>query len=118
MSKISLMSKIKRYYMSEFNIINVVYLTFRLFPILLPMYFVISTIFSLDIKGFIYLAGLLIACILNVFVESKIKGVFDFDVKGEKNNKCNIISLGYKTPLSQTIYAYTIFFIFTTFLSL
>jgi len=46
----------------ELNIITIAYLFFRLAPFIIVCYFSLSSVFNQDIKGLIYLGGLLIAC--------------------------------------------------------
>jgi hypothetical protein len=94
---------------------------FRLLPIILPSFFILSSLFSQDIKGLIYLAGLLIACFITMLFG---KAVFDFfpnlaytfDSPATDSIKCNLISLnGVKgisiVPLSQAVYSYTLWYL-------
>jgi hypothetical protein len=104
------------YIMLELNIYNIIYLTFRLLPIILPSYFILSSIFSQDIKGIIYLAGLLIASFLTVLFANSVDENFWGLVSLNPSAKCNLISLNgvspiSKVPLSQTVYAYTLFYL-------
>jgi hypothetical protein len=97
----------------HFNPEKISYLTFRLFPILLPMYFIISSIFSQDIKGVIYLAGLLFTCLIS-FMTGNMNHFSD--LPQDADPKCYQVSLGdskslSNIPLSQTIYAYTFFYL-------
>ena len=46
----------------DINIVTLSYLFFRLAPFIIVCYFSLSSIFNQDIKGLIYLAGLLITC--------------------------------------------------------
>lgn len=106
--------------MLELNVYNIIYLTFRLLPIILPSYFILSSIFSQDIKGIIYLAGLLIASFLTVLFANSVDENFfklgmGMGIDGA-SAKCNLISLNgvnpvSKVPLSQTVYAYTLFYL-------
>ena len=101
--------------MNGITIENIVYLLFRIFPILLIFYFVLSTLFSLDVKGFVYLGGLAISIILTIVIGKK----WNIIQPTNPNSKCHLISLTNENipysnaPLSQTIYAYTFFFIVT-----
>jgi len=108
--------------MFELDLYNIVYLTFRLLPIILPSYFILSSIFSQDIKGLIYLAGLLIASIVTIGMGNylpKIDGFENLFTTGANDNtklKCNLIALGgnsavSQVPLSQAVFAYTFFYI-------
>jgi len=106
--------------MIDLNIYNIVYLTFRLLPIILPTYFILSSVFSQDIKGLIYLAGLLIACIITILFSKSIYENFP-ELKLNTNpnpnvDKCNLITLNgigpiSEVPLSQAVYAYTFWYI-------
>ena len=86
------------------------YITFRLAPFILVSFFVISSIFRQDIKGLIYLMGLVLACFCtalfgNLFPMNITKS--DIDIR-----KCNVFTLTKagplsKIPLSQTVFGYT-----------
>lgn len=101
----------------EVNIKNIVYLLFRMMPIILPTFFILSSIFSQDIKGLIYLAGLLVSTILVIMVSKSFFDLFPNWAKDTTENvKCSLISLNGISPttivpLSQAVYAYTFGFI-------
>jgi hypothetical protein len=104
--------------MFELNAYNVSYLTFRLFPIILPTYFILSSIFSQDIKGLIYLAGLLIAAFITIlFGNSFFKNFPALSVQQDVQAQCHLISLNgvnpvsKHAPLSQVVYAFTFTYI-------
>ena len=44
----------------DFNIINILYMFFRLAPFIIVSYFTLQSIFNQDLKGVIYLIGLLV----------------------------------------------------------
>jgi hypothetical protein len=108
----------------RFDLSNVLYLMFRLFPIILPAFFILSSIFSMDMKGLIYLAGLMFSVILTILTANTLKkgGLFDISTanaiyKYNEDNKwrCEIISLTKEktpfspyAPLSQVVYSYTL----------
>jgi hypothetical protein len=99
----------------ELNVYNIVYLTFRLLPIILPTYFILSSIFSQDIKGIIYLAGLLMACMIALLFGKSFYDIFPNNT-GIVSETCNLIALNGTSPistvpLSQAVYAYTFFYI-------
>jgi hypothetical protein len=52
---------------------------FKLFsaisPMLLVFFLVVSSLFNQDVKGLIYLAGLMLACIINIFAMNQIKSI-------------------------------------------
>jgi hypothetical protein len=115
--------------MAKINIFNLTYLFFRLAPFILVCYFTLQSIFNQDIKGLIYLLGLLAACFMTVLVGSfagfeeavgEISDGLSADQKtaalGEKairDAKCNLLTLGENgpisnLPLSQSILGYTL----------
>ena len=51
--------------MRELNLGSIGYLTFRLAPFILVSFFVLSSMFRQDIKGLIYVVGLIIAGFCN-----------------------------------------------------
>jgi len=110
---------------------KVLFLLFRLFPIILPSYFILSSIFSVDIKGVIYLAGLLFATISSILIANTLKPLVgswfqDLATKRRPNplvngdhSRCEVITLGLGTttspsrlsenaPLSQVVYTFTL----------
>jgi hypothetical protein len=97
-----------------FKPFNLLYLAFRLAPFIIVSSFVLQSILNWDVRGIIYLLGLMIACgctlLINRFHKSN--GV-------TLNPKCGIISLGEETgatisnyPLSMTTYGFTFFYLF------
>jgi len=94
--------------MAKLDLQNIAYLMFRLMPIILPSYFILSSIFAQDLKAFIYLAGLLFASVVAIFTSNWIPTIAP-DIKGIS---CNLIRLGETSPisnipLSMVVYAYT-----------
>jgi len=110
--------------MAKLNIFNLTYLFFRLAPFILVSYFTLQSIFNQDIKGLIYLFGLLGACLMTILVGSFAgfdqidSGTSDSDANaaGERalrDAKCNLLTLGENgpisnLPLSQSILGYTL----------
>jgi hypothetical protein len=82
---------------------NIIYLVFRLFPVFLVMFFVFSSIFTMDLKGFIYLCGLCFSVLFAILTTNTIEKLFTksewwvVDGLTEENKKrrsrCEIISL-------------------------
>ena len=103
--------------MSIPNISNVLYLSFRLGPFIMVCCFLLQSILNWDMKGIVYLAGLLMACLANVIVNSQISTPL---AEYLPNPACGIISLGAeggdtfysKLPISMTVYSYTFWFLF------
>ena len=98
----------------DLNIINLLYLFFRLAPFIIVCYFSLSSIFNQDLKGLIYLVGLLMACFICILIgnslpQSTYEGTGNFPV-------CKMITLGSdgsfsKTPLSVAILTYTLIYL-------
>ena len=93
---------------AELNLTNIFYTAYRLSPFILVSFFTLSSILNQDIKGIIYLAGLLIACFFSVIVGKS--PVFDSDVTPP--TICNTLNLTNgvpfsRLPLSMTIFTYT-----------
>jgi hypothetical protein len=95
---------------AELNLTNIFYTAYRLSPFILVSFFTLSSILNQDIKGIIYLAGLLIACFLSVIVGKA--EVFDNESGVTSPTICNSFTLTNegsfsKLPLSMTIFTYT-----------
>lgn len=99
------------------NLTNIFYTAYRLFPFILVSFFTLSSLLNQDLKGIIYLAGLLIACFLSSVVGNS--DVFDttLNTTGDDYSKiCNALVLGEKSPfsklpLSMTVFSYTFFYL-------
>jgi hypothetical protein len=99
------------------NISFLLYTAFRLAPFILVSYFSLSSILNQDVKGIVYLAGLLFAC----FVASIVGSLETFRLKTENMNKdnemiCNVLTLTdtgrfSNIPLSMVTFTYTFFFL-------
>lgn len=94
--------------MATLDLTNILYTAYRLSPFILVCFFTLSSILNQDIKGLIYLAGLLIACFISVIVGNT-SNKFDMDVT---NPMCSTLTLTgaepfSKLPLSMTIFTYT-----------
>ena len=100
--------------MPTLNAYNVMYLAFRMAPFIIVAAFVMPCILFSDVKGIVYLAGLMIACGLSTLCENAVP---ESDDKLTPNLKCSIISAGedglYSAiPISMTVYSYTFWFLF------
>lgn len=99
------------------NLTNIFYTAYRLFPFILVSFFTLSSLLNQDLKGIIYLAGLLIACFLSSVVGNS--NVFDTTLNktGDDYSKiCNALVLGQdspfsRLPLSMTVFSYTFFYL-------
>ena len=101
----------------ELNIITIIYLFFRLAPFIIVCFFSLQSVFNQDLKGFIYLVGLLIACFVSTMVGS-LPGIKDIsNTNVDKNNLfCKFIQLkndGFMSnlPLGQTVLSFTFFYL-------
>lgn len=105
----------------ELNIVNIIYLFFRLAPFLIVSYFTLQSIFNQDLKGLIYLIGLLVASVVTVMIgnvipqpdKSLIPSADQPQITKQQSEKCNYLTLGQgqpvsKLPLSQTVFGYTL----------
>ena len=90
--------------MSDFNIISLSYLFSRLSPFIIICYFVLQSIFNQNLKGIFYVAGVLLACFLNVFTVGTVIGASEGI---EQRPICNLIDGMPSLPLGQTILGFT-----------
>ena len=96
--------------MPELNLTNIFYTAYRLSPFILVSFFTLSSILNQDIKGIIYLAGLLIACFASVIV-----GKFSIFTNASTTPEitiCKTLNLTNgepfsNLPLSMTVFTYT-----------
>jgi hypothetical protein len=94
----------------ELTITNIFQFVSALLPLLLIFFMVMISIFNQDIKGMVYLAGILITSVINIFLLNMIKN------KSDENSSvsCNIFNLpfnmnNYNVPsLNSVLIAFTI----------
>lgn len=95
----------------ELNLNSILYLFFRLAPFLIVCLFTLGSIINSEIKGFVYLVGLIFACVMSVLTVSSL---------GDTNNSnkapvCSSFTingiLNEQTPVSLVIYAFTFFYL-------
>jgi hypothetical protein len=89
------------------NVENITYLFFRLFPIILPTYFILSSVFSMDVKGVIYLAGLMFAVILAILGDGSVPSAQNQTYYCTTITLSNNQPISKNIPLSQVVYIYT-----------
>ena len=100
------------------NISNILYIAFRLAPFIIVCFFTLESFLNWNIKGIVYLCGLLVACVVIVLVSNAF-GNGSTPESGVDNNICSSISLGQggsllsKLPLSTAVFSYTFFYLFT-----
>jgi hypothetical protein len=108
--------------MNELNIISLFYVAFRLAPFILVCFFTLTSVFNQDLKGFIYLIGLLLACFIAIILgNSNNHFIMETDPQNdsqyEKITKvCNVLNLGKdgpisNLPLSTVVFSYTFFYL-------
>jgi len=100
----------------ELNIITILYLFFRLAPFIIVSYFSIASVFNQDIKGVIYLVGVIASCFFTIIVGNTVgDGVTTVSMEttgAVPNNVCNMVTIGDKTsfskmPIGLSILSYT-----------
>lgn len=87
--------------MAIFNATHLLYVGFRLAPFILMSYFTLSAVINSDIKGIIFLAMILVNCIVTVFIGNLLTGVFPPAESG--NALCNTMNLSDGGPVSKTL---------------
>lgn len=99
----------------ELNIVTVLYLFFRLAPFVIVSFFALSSLFNQDIKGLIYLVGLLLACFFTILIGNSFieEPTIDSD---DINPVCNLLTIGIngsfsKIPLGISILTYTLIYL-------
>lgn len=96
----------------ELNIGSLIYIFFRLAPFFIVSYFTLSSVFNADFRGFVYLVGLVIACVICIIVGKVLPSPM-LDKSLDVKMKCSALTLG-KTeplsnlPLSQTVFGFTL----------
>jgi hypothetical protein len=95
--------------MADLNLTNIFYTAYRLSPFILVSFFTLSSILNQDLKGIIYLAGLLIACFVSLIVGKN--DVFTANIN-TPSTICNSFTLTSaepfsQLPLSMTVFTYT-----------
>jgi hypothetical protein len=94
----------------EINIVSLLILFFRLAPFILVCFFVIASIFNQDLKGLVYLVGLIFAIFLNLMIENS-GWVNSIGILNRDEAKCSNITFHFANatilPFSQTVLGYT-----------
>lgn len=96
----------------ELNLNSLLYLFFRLAPFIIVCFFTLGSIINSELKGFVYLIGLVFTCFMSFqFVGFLGEGA----VGGPKAAVCNSFTingiLSDQTPISLVIFAYTFFYL-------
>jgi hypothetical protein len=106
----------------ELNITTIIYLFFRLAPFIIVCFFSLQSVFNQDLKGIIYLVGLVFACGLNILIGSfpgfeNIISVGDELLPASARPMCRAIGLRNgelpisNLPLGQTVLGFTFFYL-------
>jgi hypothetical protein len=101
----------------DINLATFVFLFLRLSPFILICFFTLSSIFNSDLRGIVYLFGLLWAIFTSFIVGNSVDlgGIIDND---SRNAVCDISLFGNgdssHIPIGETIIGYTFFYLFTT----
>jgi len=100
----------------QVNLINILYLCFRLAPFIIVSYFALQSMFNQELRGVIYLVGLLAATVITILIGNILPSQeMDMSIDSSyKKAKCNYLTIGAgdqplsKLPLSQTVFGYTL----------
>ncbi len=111
------------------DLTNIFYIAFRLAPFILVCFFVLESILNWDLKGIIYLFGLLVTCSIVVMSNAgihRMQGENDQTTGPNGSNstvidnlvKCNTFAIGPNgeklskyLPLSTAVFSYTFFYL-------
>lgn len=103
--------------MNDLNLISILYIAFRLAPFITVSFFSLSSLFNQDLKGLIYLAGLLITSFIailfgNSFTVFERPSLAEDGLYQNVSHVCNLMTLSKSgpmsnLPLSQIVFAYT-----------
>ena len=107
----------------KLNINYVLYTAFRLSPFIIVCFFALSSILNQDLKGVIFLAGLLFACFFAILISSGLTGKAWFNgppvADGSDSTNaaiCNTLSLSdsgrvSSIPLGMVVFSFTFFYL-------
>jgi hypothetical protein len=107
----------------ELNLVSIIYLFFRLAPFIIVCYFSINSIFNQDLKGLIYLVGLLFSCFVTFLVGQTLPIAFSIgsDPLSPLTPKtvapvCNLLTIGKdgsfsRIPLGISVLCFTMIYL-------
>jgi len=107
----------------ELNLVSIIYLFFRLAPFIIVCYFSIHSIFNQDLKGLIYLVGLLFSCFVTFLVGQTVPIAFSIgsDPLSPLTPKtvapvCNLLTIGKdgsfsRIPLGISVLCFTMIYL-------
>jgi len=77
----------------QLNIVSIFYLFFRLAPFIIVSYFSLQSIFNQDMKGLVFLIGLLITTFLTIFIGNVLPKGNNENMVQQNTQKPYVISL-------------------------
>ncbi len=97
----------------DLNLVNILYMFFRMAPFVIVSYFTLQSILNQDLKGVIYLIGLIVTSFIVYLIAAVLpeeKGLMPSDYS---KVRCTQLTIGNnypisKLPLSQTVFGYTL----------
>jgi hypothetical protein len=92
---------------------NVAKLISNLSPVLISFFFLMSSILDQNLKGFVYLLGVLLASFLNVFLVQHFNTPMLFNKEKSKPISCGVFELPWLVPQTSVPCSNTIFHTFT-----
>lgn len=110
-------------YIMELNLFTLIYLFFRLAPFIVVCYFALGSIFNQDMKGLIYLVGLLFSCFATFLIGQSIP--ISYSIGSDPVNPltrknvmpvCNLLTIGKDgsfshIPLGLSILGFTLIYL-------
>ena len=107
----------------ELNLVSIIYLFFRLAPFIIVSYFSVNSIFNQDLKGLIYLVGLLFSCFITFLVGQTVP--ISFSIGSDQNDinsrkmvapVCNLLTIGKdgsfsRIPLGISVLCFTLIYL-------
>lgn len=102
--------------MEQLNVVSILYIAFRLAPFIIVSFFSLASLINQDLKGLIYLVGLLLATAISI-VAGNTFTLFEppnsnTTLYDETTKTCNLLTLTKagplsRLPLSQVVFSYT-----------
>lgn len=96
----------------DLNLINILYMFFRLAPFIIISYFTLQSVLNQDLKGIIYLVGLIVTSAIIVLIAGFLPEEKGLTPSDYSKIRCTQLTIGNnqpisKLPLSQTVFGYT-----------
>ena len=104
----------------EINAATFMYLFIKLCPFILVCFFTISSIFNNDLKGIVYLIGMLFTIGITILL-GNVSGISSLVEKMSNSEICETISFGHSSlsalPLSEVIIGFTFVYLLTSMMT-